>query len=211
MARKTKAEALATRESILDAAEQVFEAEGIPTATLERIGAAAGVTRGAIYWHFEDKEDLLNAIVERAQFPFDDLVQAGQRADSGDALAELRETGERSLRRLARDSHYQRICRILLHGSVRCGKHNLFITQEDRVRKGLTEATQILFEKARRQGTLRASLSPETATWAYATYMRGIHTMWLMQQDALDLESEGARLLDIFFSGVRADGGGAAS
>lgn len=211
MVRKTKAEALATREAILDAAEAVFEAEGVPTATLERIGVAAGVTRGAIYWHFQNKEDLLDAMVERAEFPLDDLLQAGQRAGASDALRELRDSGERCLRRLAEDAHYRRICRILLHGSVRCGRHHLFISQEEHLRKGLRQAIQILFEKAQAQGTLKADLSPVAATWAYVTYMRGLHSEWLLDPDEMDLASEAPRLIDVFFSGVRADGGAAAA
>jgi TetR/AcrR family acrAB operon transcriptional repressor len=55
MARRTKEEAAATRESILDAAEQLFVKQGVSRTTLQHIATAAGVTRGAIYWHFNDK------------------------------------------------------------------------------------------------------------------------------------------------------------
>src|SRR3954470_16660398 len=66
MVRRTKEEALATRHSILDAAELLFEKRGVSRTSLQDIAEAAGVTRGAIYWHFQGKEDLFTAMMERA-------------------------------------------------------------------------------------------------------------------------------------------------
>ena len=61
MARRTKQEAQATRSHILDTAELVFEQRGVSGTSLGEIAKAAGLTRGAIYWHFKDKADLFNA------------------------------------------------------------------------------------------------------------------------------------------------------
>ncbi|MDP1673909.1 MAG: TetR family transcriptional regulator, partial [Burkholderiales bacterium] len=57
MARRTKDEAVETRNQILDAAEKVFSARGVSRTSLADIAEAASVTRGAIYWHFKDKAD----------------------------------------------------------------------------------------------------------------------------------------------------------
>ena len=65
MARKTKEDALATRDRMLDTAELLFHAQGVSRTSLHDIAHAAGVTRGAIYWHFKDKADLFNAMMER--------------------------------------------------------------------------------------------------------------------------------------------------
>jgi TetR/AcrR family acrAB operon transcriptional repressor len=64
MARRTKEEAQATRSHILDTAELVFEQRGVSGTSLHEIAKAAGVTRGAIYWHFADKQALVAAIRE---------------------------------------------------------------------------------------------------------------------------------------------------
>ncbi len=70
MARKTKAEAEATRESLLDAAESMFMEKGVARASLEEIARTAGVTRGgAVYWHFRNKQDILDAMLERVRAP----------------------------------------------------------------------------------------------------------------------------------------------
>ena len=74
MARRTKEEALATRHGILDAAELLFQRQGVSRTTLQDIAQAAGLTRGAIYWHFKDKADLFNAMMERATMPLEETM-----------------------------------------------------------------------------------------------------------------------------------------
>ena len=60
--RRTKEEAAQTRAALLDAAEQLFAERGVSRTSLADIAAAAGVTRGAVYWHFRNKSELLDAI-----------------------------------------------------------------------------------------------------------------------------------------------------
>jgi AcrR family transcriptional regulator len=54
-----------TRDTLLDAAEIVFARRGFNGASLEEIAETAGFTRGAIYKHFTDKEDLFLAVNDR--------------------------------------------------------------------------------------------------------------------------------------------------
>jgi AcrR family transcriptional regulator len=54
-----------TRELLLDAAKEVFARRGFEGAALEEIAQNAGFTRGAIYKHFRDKEELFVAVNER--------------------------------------------------------------------------------------------------------------------------------------------------
>jgi len=63
--RKTAKDAEKTRLAILDAAARIFARDGFDAATLEAIGREANLTRGAIYWHFKDKQDLFEQIVGR--------------------------------------------------------------------------------------------------------------------------------------------------
>lgn len=53
--RKTKTEAQKTRQHLLDAALEVFWRDGVTRASLQAIAQEAGVTRGALYWHFKNK------------------------------------------------------------------------------------------------------------------------------------------------------------
>ncbi|MBB1154187.1 MULTISPECIES: ScbR family autoregulator-binding transcription factor [Amycolatopsis] len=65
MARQERAEQ--TRKAILDAAASRFDAVGFLGASLSDILAEAGVTKGALYFHFKSKEELADALI-REQF-----------------------------------------------------------------------------------------------------------------------------------------------
>ncbi|MCE7006201.1 TetR/AcrR family transcriptional regulator [Kibdelosporangium philippinense] len=53
-----------TRTTILDAAAKVFDARGFMGASLSDILAEAGVTKGALYFHFASKEELAHALID---------------------------------------------------------------------------------------------------------------------------------------------------
>jgi len=54
-----------TRDVLIAAATEVFARRGYEGAALEEIAETAGFTRGAIYKHFQDKEDLFFAVIDR--------------------------------------------------------------------------------------------------------------------------------------------------
>ena len=54
-----------SREKILNAATQLFGRRGYHATTIEDVTRASGISRGALYWHFKGKSDLLGAVVER--------------------------------------------------------------------------------------------------------------------------------------------------
>src|SRR6476659_11387172 len=90
MARRTKEEAQETRARLLDAAEQVFHDKGVAHASLEDIAAAAKVTRGAIYWHFKDKAELFDAMMQRVRLPVEAINDGSDCCAEADPLAQLR-------------------------------------------------------------------------------------------------------------------------
>lgn len=65
MARRTKREAMATRQAVLDAAEICFRDNGVSGTTMASIAESAGWSRGAVYHHFKSKREILQAIVHR--------------------------------------------------------------------------------------------------------------------------------------------------
>ncbi|MFJ1641675.1 ScbR family autoregulator-binding transcription factor [Streptomyces sp. NPDC088256] len=55
--------AIRTRQTILSAAAKVFEKHGYQAATITEILAEAGVTKGALYFHFQSKEELAQGVL----------------------------------------------------------------------------------------------------------------------------------------------------
>jgi len=107
MVRKTKEEARETRNRILDAAEQVFYDKGVSRTSLADIAAQAGVTRGAIYWHFANKGDLFTAMFDRVLLPLDEL-SAGD-GEPPDPLLRLAEKLKWCLRAATVDPQRRRV------------------------------------------------------------------------------------------------------
>ena len=73
MVRKTKTEAQETRARLLDTAERVFSVSGVSRTLLAEIAEAAGVTRGAVYWHFKNKAALFDAMMQRVSLPMEEM------------------------------------------------------------------------------------------------------------------------------------------
>ena len=65
-----------TRVAILDSGAKVFARVGYERATLEAIGKEASLTRGAIYWHFKNKQDLFEKILKREDDRLDKLIES---------------------------------------------------------------------------------------------------------------------------------------
>jgi TetR/AcrR family acrAB operon transcriptional repressor len=73
--RKTKEDALITRKQIIAVAVKLFLQKGFSVTTLEEIAQQANVTRGAIYWHFKDKLDIVNKLIETEHHNLKGLLQ----------------------------------------------------------------------------------------------------------------------------------------
>ena len=63
MARKCKEDAEKTRQAVIESALDVFSEKGYAKATFDEIAARAGFTKGAVYWYFRNKADLVAALI----------------------------------------------------------------------------------------------------------------------------------------------------
>jgi AcrR family transcriptional regulator len=83
----------ATRGALLGAARELFAAEGYSGVSTGELVRRAGVTRGALYHHFEDKRDLFRALVEELEGELEEVVLGVARSvrerggDAGEAYA----------------------------------------------------------------------------------------------------------------------------
>jgi TetR/AcrR family acrAB operon transcriptional repressor len=115
LARRTKEEALETRHKLLDAAERLFQEKGVSRTSLQDIARHAGCTRDAVYWHFEDKADLFNAMMERVTLPMEasfkydhDTIEAGD-GPNVDPLQRIRQATVDAFQRIMTDAQSSRV------------------------------------------------------------------------------------------------------
>jgi TetR/AcrR family acrAB operon transcriptional repressor len=65
-----------TRQQIIEAAGKVFHRHGVNGSSLEMLAQEAGLTRGAIYWHFKDKVEIFLAVRESALLPVAEEIES---------------------------------------------------------------------------------------------------------------------------------------
>ncbi|MGQ7260553.1 TetR family transcriptional regulator [Vreelandella sp. V005] len=195
MARKTKAEAAATREALLEAAEEVFFAKGVARTSLEQIARHAGLTRGAVYWHFKNKGDLFMALVEQVRMPFQSLMDEVDKVDAElSPLESIRLACHAGLVRLEQPS-YQRILSILLHRCEFFSDINPLDMQEEIGNECFQEMLAV-FVLAKEQQLLRDDLSPEVATRLMQSMLGGLFHDWLRNPEAFSIRARGGELID---------------
>lgn len=181
MPRKTKAEAEATRCNILDAAERVFQAQGVSRTTLHDIAAAAGVTRGAVYWHFQDKGALFNAMLERVLLPMEDAATLHRPLPGEAPLAALERHVVGLFERAVADEQAQRVFDIVTHKAE-------YVGEMDAMRQRLLRARRhhlALLTDGLAQAGLPPAQVPLQALCLQAV-IDGVFKGWMLDPTAFD-------------------------
>lgn len=202
MARRTKAEANATREALLDAAEKAFFDNGVARTSLEQIARCAGMTRGAVYWHFKNKAALFHALLERVRMPFEELIEEVNEPVLLDSpLETLRLACHRGLTRLEQPQ-LRRVHSILLHRCEFFSDINP-LEMQNRIAQECHAELYKQFCMAYEKHLLNPSLTPETATHLLQSTLGGLFHDWLRDPDQFSLGKEGGALIDTLFQLMR--------
>ena len=99
-----------TRRALLDAARQLFTDEGYQATRTEEVVRRAGLTRGALYHHFRDKEDLFRSVfAEVEEEVFVDLVRRSSDGSSS-AWQRFRRNSQVHLLAASENPSYRQIC-----------------------------------------------------------------------------------------------------
>ncbi|MDF3085495.1 TetR family transcriptional regulator [Burkholderia sola] len=203
MVRRTKEEALETRNRILDAAEHVFFDKGVSHTSLADIAKHAGVTRGAIYWHFANKSELFDAMFDRVFLPIDELKQIPLDAPGGNPLEKVRQILIWCLLGVQRDPQLRRVFSILF---MKCEYVADMGPLLQRNRAGMSEALHMI--DADLAVAVGLKLLPERLdTWRAAlmlhTLVSGFVRDMLMLPDEIDAEQHAEKLVDGCFDMLR--------
>ena len=180
MVRKTKEDALVTRGSILEAAATLFAERGVSGTTLQHIATAAGVTRGAIYWHFEDKGAMFNAMIECAVMPLEAAMQLLDKADTTDPLGDMLEYALCVFRLTVDDPKARRTFEISML--------KMEYTEDMRsVRERRTENQADWFRRAEsrvvigiKSGQIKAGVTPRAVALGMWVLVEGLIRNWLI-------------------------------
>lgn len=200
MVRKTKEDALETRNQLLDAAERVFLDKGFSHTSLNDVANAAGLTRGAVYWHFKNKADLFEAMVERVRLPAETLGDCGSTGEYGDPLGRLREFAMLALKETVVNQRRRRVFTILFHKfeyneeakSIESRQQAAFLDCLQRIEQSLQNAVE--------KGQLPPDLNVHSSAIAFQAFFTGLLSNWLFMPRNFDLEAYAEPMVDSFFA-----------
>jgi len=204
MARRTKEEAMETRASILDAAELLFVQQGVSGTTLQHIASAAGVTRGAIYWHFHDKAAMFNAMMERARMPLESALQVLDRTDAADPLHDLCNYMQCVLRLTVDDLKARRVFEIALLKMELVGELDSVRERRKQNRAIWMKRAESRIRLAVRHGQARPDLAPRAVALGIWAMLEGLVRTWLIDPDSFDLIKLGGQIVDTHIDALRA-------
>jgi TetR/AcrR family transcriptional repressor of mexAB-oprM operon len=203
--RRTKEDAEKTRTAILQAAETLFLEKGVANSSLEHIARHAGVTRGAVYWHFANKADLFNAMLNQVRLPPEQLAERMHGCPEHAPLLTLRNLCIDAISNLVRDDQKRRIFTILLR---RCEfteelreaekRHEAFINL-------FIDLCEEQFNSPAIAPRLHAGMTPRLAARAVHGLIIGLFHDWLRDANLFDPLKDAEPLVDACFRGLIRD------
>lgn len=202
MARKTKQEAQETRHSILDAAERLFQRQGVSNTSLQQIAHEAEVTRGAIYWHFKDKAELFDAMMQRGTMPLEEGLNLSAPPTQALTLAELRWGLVNVFYCAMHNERTRRVFEIAMQKVEYTGEMQALHERKQGARRTWREQNKTAFDRAVEQGQLPAGLDTQGAAIALVSMVDGLLHQWISDPQSFDLMAVGPTVVDGFLTSL---------
>ncbi len=206
MVRKTKQEALETRHRLLDAAEQLFHERGVSRTSLQDIATAAGVTRGAVYWHFQDKVELFTAMMDRATMPLEEGLLPREGADVPPTLADLRWGLLNVFHTCSHSERTRRVFEIAMKKVEFSGEMQALHARKLANHRAWRSQNEACFQAAQKTGQLPVTMDTAAAAIALVALVDGLIHQWIMDPSAFDLMAMGEAAIEVFMNSLIQDG-----
>jgi TetR/AcrR family transcriptional regulator, acrAB operon repressor len=183
--RRTKEQAANTRAAIVDSALRCFDRHGIASSTMEQIACEAGVTKGAVYHHFEGKHEILGAIRDQLSLPLlDEADTALLRASEMPALERVERFLIDCVQNLETDSRKRCALSVMLFKCEYVGELHEQLTAWRRNNDRLMKAFESAYRQARNSGELGSGIVPRAAAVETMMFFSGLVRLWLLDDRA---------------------------
>lgn len=179
MARKTKADAAITRQEIIKAAREVFLTKGVSKTSLEQIAARAGVTRGAVYWHFKNKSELFHAMREQVFLPLIDNLDNKLPHTALDPLSAIEQFLQSTIQTLNDCPATGETYEILMTKCEYVGELEVVLQQILDNCDEVIAKFESAYQQARNQGLVDSEISPAQLAMDTHLFFSGLLHMWV--------------------------------
>lgn len=198
MVRKTKEDAELTRKRILDAARTVFLKRGVSRSTLEHIASEAQVTRGAVYWHFDNKTEIFHAIREQVFLPLidsiDDTLTPAVK-DIENPLNQIEASLCNTIDQLNSNQQMREVYEIMM---IKCEYVDEFATVLHQMLNNcacIVEKLEGAYQRAKEQNLLTSNLNPKALAMDTHLFFGGLLHMWVKDADGSRFRNQANELI----------------
>ena len=193
--RKTKTEAQKTRQHLLDAALEVFWRDGVTRASLQAIAQEAGVTRGALYWHFKNKEDLFETLFEQQYADFFAAFNDQTLRDNQDVWTHLQHNLTTMFETLATRESKHKFCNVMFSKCEQTAGNETITELACRYHRLFQKQIAYALQLSREQGSLPENTDIELAAIYLESSLVGLVKIWLDEPGRFDLIEKSKRVI----------------
>lgn len=193
--RKTKTEAQKTRQYLLDAALEVFWRDGVTRASLQAIAQEAGVTRGALYWHFKNKEDLFETLFEQQYADFFAAFNDQTLRDNQDVWTHLQHNLTDMFETLATRESKHKFCNVMFSKCEQTAGNETITELACRYHRLFQKQIAYALQLSREQGRLPENTDIELAAIYLESSLVGLIKIWIDEPERFDLIAKSKRVI----------------
>jgi hypothetical protein len=195
--RRTKTEALKTKEYLMLAALDTFYKKGIARTSLNEIAQAAGVTRGALYWHFKNKEDLFDTLFQRICDDIESCMKEDSNNNNEQAWPSFRLTLTCFFERLQHNELHYKFHSILFLKCEHTEQNEAVIAIAKKHQSLWREKIVAVLTDAVQQKALADNLDTDMAVIFIKSSLDGLIWRWLSSGQGFDLAQTAPRMIEI--------------
>ena len=202
MVRRTKEDAQETRNRILDIAVEVFYRQGVAQTSLSDIAREAGVTRGAIYWHFANKVDLFDAMLDRLICPLKINSSEREAQLAVDPLGFVLSATAEFIGKMTDDTGFRRVFEIFWHKCEYVGEMANLRDSHLEEGKNHIDIIEHALVLAQEKGQIDRTLTPHQATIGLIALIDGLLFNWTKNPELFPLNDYAPRIIDVWLAGL---------
>jgi len=172
-----------TEDRIIQASLALFVSKGYHGTSIRDITGKIGLTKGALYAHFESKRSLLLRIIEKYSTEYIDKMIQAIREHRGDALSKLHFAITYSSRYAITNPN---LTLFLTFIATELYADHDFQSQLQEVYEKYQHIIRELIVKGIRQGIFKTTLDPDMVAFTYVALHDGVFQQWTINRDSLD-------------------------
>jgi len=194
--RQTKENAELTRQRIIEAAREVFLSRGVSRTSIEQVANQAGVTRGAVYWHFSDKKALFSAMREQVILPLIDRIDENiLNENNDDPLGKIGDFLYDTIRALDESAYTRQTFEIMMVKCEYVEELTELLEQTLCNCERIAKKIEQLYERAKTKGQLNPSDSPAILAMDTHLFFSGLMHLWVKDLDSKHYRNQAADLI----------------